>query len=112
MVSTNENIHTTPAAQVCRMVRDQIMADARKDIRQRIDAACGKWSDWAGIVRDAMIAFLESDGPRQVIVYHATPAHSPAILARSPERRHEHGYAPSRAGNRPRHGVSSVDPGA
>lgn len=71
-MSTSENIHTTRAAHVCRMVRDRIMADARKEIRQRIDAAGGKWSDWAGIVRNAMIAFLESGGPCDVIVYHAT----------------------------------------
>lgn len=71
-MSTNEDIHTTRAAHVCRMVRDRIMADARKEVRQRIDAAGGKWSDWAGIARNAMIAFLESGGPRDVIVYHAT----------------------------------------
>jgi hypothetical protein len=54
------------------MVRDRIMADARKEVRQRVVAAEGKWSDCAGIVRDAMTAFLESDGPRHVILYHAT----------------------------------------
>lgn len=71
-MSTSENIHTTRAAHVCRMVRDRIMADARKEVRQRIIAAGGKWSDWSARVRDALTEFLESDAGRYVILYHTT----------------------------------------
>jgi hypothetical protein len=67
-----ENVHATRAQHVARMVRDRIVAEARKEVRSRIEAADGKWSDWAGIARNAMIAYLESAGPRDVIVYHAT----------------------------------------
>lgn len=48
------------------------MADARKEVRQRIEAAGGKWSGCAEVTRRAMTAFLDSDGPRHVILYHAT----------------------------------------
>ena len=64
--------HETRANHVARMIRDRIMADARKEVRQRIEAAGGKWSGCAEVTRHAMTAFLDSDGPRHVILYHAT----------------------------------------
>jgi hypothetical protein len=64
--------HETRANHVARMIRDRIMADARKEVRQRIEAAGGKWSGCAEVTRRAMTAFLDSDGPRHVILYHAT----------------------------------------
>lgn len=67
-----ENIHNTRAAHVCRMVRDRIMADAEKEVRQRIEAADGRWSDWDATTRDALIAFIESEMNVPIIIYHAT----------------------------------------
>lgn len=67
-----ENVHATRAQHVARMVRDRIVSEARKEVRQRIEAAGGRWPEWAAITRDALIAFLESDAPRHVILYHAT----------------------------------------
>lgn len=64
--------HETRASNVARMIRDRIMADARKETRLRIETAGGKWSACAGIVRDAQTTFLESDAGRYVILYHAT----------------------------------------
>lgn len=67
-----ENVHATRAQHVARMVRDRIVSDARKEVRSRIEAAGGRWSEWAEIAREALTAFLETDAPRHVILYHAT----------------------------------------
>lgn len=66
-----ENVHATRAQHVARMVRDRIVAEARKEVRSRIEAAGGRWSAWAGVVRRTLEEFLESDAPRHVILYHA-----------------------------------------
>jgi trans-2-enoyl-CoA reductase len=67
-----ENVHATRAQHVARMVRDRIIAEARKEVRSRIESAGGRWSDWAGIVAEALAGFLETDAPRHVILYHAS----------------------------------------
>jgi hypothetical protein len=66
-----ETIHTTRASHVARMVRDRIQADARKEIRQRIEAAGAEWSAGAGVMDRALTDFLDSDPARYVIMYHA-----------------------------------------
>ena len=72
MSKNAENVHGTRANYVARMIRERIMAAARKEVRQRISAADAKWSDWSARVRDALTGFLESDAGRYVILYHAT----------------------------------------